>query len=155
MAEEEITTILKSMGVDNADPMVAVALQECASRFASTLLCDSKDYASHAGHPDIDVGDAKMAIAMADLNIMSHDPRQKVVIEQRSAVNNIDLVKACDDKAWVHRYPKDPTMVDPTKTLLQRTYTIVPSTEALPQQQHLGEHRQNQTDFFQPMKLST
>ena len=154
MAQEEIETILKSMGVENAEPLVAVALQEYANRFASNLLCDSRDYATHAGHADIEVSDAKMAIAMSDVNILSHDPRQKAVMDVKPVVNKFDLARSVDENAWVHRYPKDPSMVDPTKSLMQRTYTLVPSTEVSQQQAQLGEHQSNQTDSFQPMQVT-
>jgi len=155
MAAEEVTAILNSMGVESADPQVAVALMEYANRVASTLLCDSKDYANHAGHADIEVGDAKTAVAMTDMNIMSQDPREKAIKDVKPHVNAIDLSKAVDDKTFLHRYPKDPTAsLDPTKSLLQRTYTIVPSTEGLEEQQRLGGGQANQTDSFQPMQLS-
>lgn len=155
MSVSDMENLLRSAGVDSADPLVATALQEYANRFASSLLCDAKDYANHAGHSDIEVGDAKIAVALADINIMSQDPRERAVTEAKAAINSIDLVKAVDDKTWHrNRYPKDPTSSDPTRSLLQRTYTIVPSTEALEQQRQLGEGQANQTDSFQPMEVN-
>ena len=150
----EMEAILQSMGVENADPLVAFALQEYANRFASGLLCDSKDYANHAGHIDIDVGDAKTAITMSDIHIMGSDPREKIMIDMQSTVNAIDLAKVVDDKCWLIRYPKDASNSEPTKSLLQLTYTIVPSTEALQQFQEMGEYQGNQTDSFQPMHVT-
>lgn len=154
MSQEDIEAILKSMGVENADALVAPALQEYANRFASSLLCDCKDYANHAGHSDIDVGDAKTAIAMSDTHIMGSDPREKVMLEMQSTVNSLDLAKIADDKSWLIRYPKDVNVLDPTKSLLQRTYTIVPSTEALKQSGGVGQTEGNSSDTFQPMHVA-
>jgi transcription initiation factor TFIID subunit 9B len=156
MSAQEVESILSGMGVESDDPAVIAALQEYANRFAATLLCDCKDYANHAGHKDIDVNDAKAAIAMCDTHILGSDPREKIMVDMQQVVNSADLSKLVDDKAWLIRYPKDPTSLDPTKTLLQRTYTIVPSTEVLQHQQdHAGEHQGNSSAAsFQPMAVA-
>jgi len=47
--------ILESMGIDKYDPLVPTALNEYATRLASELLKDARDYAAHAGRS---VGDS-------------------------------------------------------------------------------------------------
>ena len=42
------SSILKSMGIQNYDPLVITALNEYARRYAGNLLTDAKDYAKHA-----------------------------------------------------------------------------------------------------------
>ena len=46
--EAMFSSILKSMGIQNYDPLVITALNEYARRYAGNLLSDAKDYAKHA-----------------------------------------------------------------------------------------------------------
>jgi histone H3/H4 len=46
--EAMFASILKSMGINNYDPLVTTALNEYARRYAGTLLLDAQDYAEHA-----------------------------------------------------------------------------------------------------------
>ena len=46
--EVMFASILKSMGINNYDPLVTTALNEYARRYAGTLLLDAQDYAEHA-----------------------------------------------------------------------------------------------------------
>jgi len=40
--------VLRSMGIQNYDPLVTTALNEYARSYTASLLIDAKDYAAHA-----------------------------------------------------------------------------------------------------------
>ena len=126
----EIERILRSMGVNQFEPLVVSALQEYANRFASELACDAKDYATHAGHADVEINDAKAAVSLSNTYFLGPDPREKEALDKKQRVNKEGLASMVDAKIWT-RYPgvTDKT-IDPSKSLLQRSYTLVPSNQS-------------------------
>lgn len=150
----EIERILRSMGVDKFDPLVVSALQEYANRFASELVCDAKDYAAHAGHADVEIADAKAAVSLSSTYFLGPDPREKEALEKKQKVNKEGLASLVDAKIWT-RYPGvTDKALDPSKALLQRSYTLVPSNQA--QQSSLKDGPSaigNEDGDFAPMQM--
>ena len=154
IARDDIERIIRAqLGASNYDPLVVDAMLEYANRFASELLCDAKDYSAHAGHADIELSDAKMAVAMSDTYFLGPDPREKEAVEKKVKVNKENLATMVDGKIWT-RYPKvTEKYMDPTTVLLQRTYTLVPSSEVMQTQQQGDQDGENSSETFAPMQM--
>eukprot|EP01040_Poterioochromonas_malhamensis_P005287 gene5287-5670_t len=120
--EKGIIEILKSMGIDQFDPMVPVALNEYARRFVAELLCDAKDYSIHAKKTDLDAEDVKLAIKLSDVKISGVDQSQSVIEEIKAEINKQSLIDFADPNAIMTRYPPD--------MFMQRSYTYVPGEDA-------------------------
>ena len=64
--DESIQKLLASIGCVDYDPLVIAAISEYSRRYASELLCDAKDFATHCGREEVDVSDLKLAIQLND-----------------------------------------------------------------------------------------
>lgn len=126
---EMITQIMKSMGIDPemCEPNVAVAFEAYARRFAGELLRDAMDYANHANRTDIDIEDIRLAIRMSDSYVTGIDPRLQIINKVADSINQKSLESMLPKENVFIRYPPD--LQD---SLLQRTFTCVPGTQAYP-----------------------
>ena len=115
-------SILKAMGIEQYDPQVVEALSEYTRRFTSEILCDAKDYATHAGHPELGADDIKLAMKLHDSRTNAIDPRLKFIYDAHEAINSKPLP----------HIPEDRLLRLPESNLLQRTFTFVPGREAYP-----------------------
>jgi hypothetical protein len=106
------------------DPLVLSALSEYAKRLATDILCDAKDYSSHAGHADIEVSDAKLALKLYDSRIAGVDTRLKHLHDMKNELNSKPLPpipSSCRERLFPAEY-----------NLLNRTYTLISGAEAYP-----------------------
>jgi hypothetical protein len=129
----DMENLLESMGVHKYDPTIVTALNEYANRVAGDLLCDARDYANHrSAGPDIDVSDAKLAIKLSSVFASKAVPFESAGHQVMSEVNKIPLSKSVNSNNFFIRYPDAPNPLvevpDVVTGLMQRTYTLVPST---------------------------
>ena len=94
-----------------------------ATRFTSEILCDAKDFATHAGRNEIEVDDIKLAIRLHDSRTNAFDPKLKFVLDTQEIINAKPLP----------HIPEDRLLSLPENNLLQRTFTFVPGKEAYPE----------------------
>jgi len=127
--EEMVLRIMESMGIDTelCEPNVAVALGEYARRFAGELMRDARDYATHAKRSEIEADDIRLAIKMSDSHVTGVDPRLQIINKVADDINRKSLESMLPKENVLIRYP-----LDLQDSLLQRTFTCVPGTQAYP-----------------------
>mmetsp|Transcript_8924 Transcript_8924/g.14835 ORF Transcript_8924/g.14835 Transcript_8924/m.14835 type:complete len:192 (+) Transcript_8924:147-722(+) len=130
--------ILESMGIDKYDPLVPTALNEYATRLASELLKDARDYAAHAGRSDIEADDIKLAVKLSDSHCAGIDANENVQMHIQRQLQMKGLTQLADPESVLHRYPQD--------MLMQRTFTFIPGAEAYTKDDEVQLDNETQQD---------
>lgn len=145
LTEEEIfAEILHSMGIEQHEyePQVLLALRyyknynfvmkkllllllsEYGRRITSELLCDAKDYSSHAQKSDIDNDDIDLAIKLTMHRRSGIVANSENMNKLARALNGQDLSELIDKDRVLIKYPRKLT-----ESLLQRSYTYIPGNQ--------------------------
>jgi len=125
-----IALLLNSMGVKEWEPRVVPQLLEFMHRYVSEVLLDAQDYATHAGHQNVDTKDLRLAIESRLEKGAQPLPRQEL----------LRLAKRKNAQPLPSLPYKVPGVVLPPEEycLIKENYQVVPRTDPL--QQALQQH---------------
>ena len=120
--------LLKSVGAFEYDSSAVAALEEAVARFTIDLLCDAKDYSSHAEKPAIDDADARVAIETSDSNLHKVEDRRIFLRDVAKEINRKSLLELLDTSTVKNKYAHTPADVAKhhrsNSKLLSRTCTL-------------------------------
>lgn len=108
-------SIVEMMGIKDHDPLVLAAVSEYARSFAMDILCDAKDYASHAGRHEVTSADVSLALKLKDSNVSGLRESAAKVNETRAIINEKPLPVI--PETFTFSWPKDNLLTQ------QYTYT--------------------------------
>lgn len=118
--EEMFRSIVESMGIKKYDEALLAALSEYAHTFSSDILCDAKDYATHARRhgAELTEADVRLALKMRDANVTVRKESVAQMAKTREVINKRPLPEI----------PETPTFTWPEHAnLLTQFHTYVPS----------------------------
>lgn len=118
--EEMFRSIVESMGIKKYDDALLAALSEYARTFSSDVLCDAKDYATHAKRhgTELTEADVRLALKMRDANLTVRKESVAQMAKTREVINKRPLPEI----------PETPTFTWPEQAnLLTQFHTYVPS----------------------------
>lgn len=108
--------LLSSMGVEEADPKVSQLLLEFLHKYVAEVVSDASVYQEHAGKPEVDIDDLRLAIQAKVNGAFSHPAPREFMIELARAKNSVPLPLI---RPGVHLPP--PEHCNQTLTSLQLT----------------------------------
>ncbi|XP_047331011.1 transcription initiation factor TFIID subunit 9-like [Impatiens glandulifera] len=88
-----VKTLLKSMGIEDYEPIVVRQFLELWYRYVVDVLTDAQVYSEHAGKSVIDCDDVKLAIQSKVNSSFSQPPPREVMLELARKRNRIPLPK--------------------------------------------------------------
>jgi len=83
--------LLTSMGVEGADPKVSQLLLEFLHKYVAEVVSDAALYQEHAGKPDLDIDDLRLAIQAKVNGAFSQPAPREFMIEIARAKNAVPL----------------------------------------------------------------
>ncbi|KAK3146988.1 hypothetical protein QOZ80_3BG0276240 [Eleusine coracana subsp. coracana] len=123
-----VRELLRSMGLGEGEyePRVVHQFLDLAYRYVGDVLGDSQVYADHAGKPQIDADDVRIAI-QAKVNFsFSQPPPREVLLESARSRNRIPLPKSIAPPGSIPLPPEQ-------DTLLAQNYQLLPPLKPPPQ----------------------
>ncbi|KAJ1550962.1 Transcription initiation factor TFIID subunit 9B, partial [Nowakowskiella sp. JEL0078] len=76
-----VSLLLLALDIDEYEPRVVPLLLEFMHRYVSDVLQDAQLFAEHAGHPDIDLSDIKLAVEARVANSFTTPPSKEFMLE--------------------------------------------------------------------------
>ncbi|XP_037408265.1 transcription initiation factor TFIID subunit 9-like [Triticum dicoccoides] len=128
-----VRELLRSMGLGEGEyePRVVHQFLDLAYRYAGDVLGDAQVYADHAGKPQLDADDVRLAI-QAKVNFsFSQPPPREVLLELARSRNKIPLPKSIAPPGSIPLPPEQ-------DTLLSQNYQLLPALK-LPAQTEEAE----------------
>eukprot|EP00802_Teleaulax_amphioxeia_P032205 Tamp_36051.p1 GENE.Tamp_36051~~Tamp_36051.p1 ORF type:complete len:155 (+),score=43.03 Tamp_36051:24-467(+) len=83
--------LLSSMGVEESDPKVSQQLLEFLHKYVSEVVTDAALYQEHAGKPEVDIDDIRLAVQAKVNGAFAHPAPREFMIEIARAKNAVPL----------------------------------------------------------------
>ncbi|XP_072989189.1 transcription initiation factor TFIID subunit 9 [Typha latifolia] len=115
-----VKELLRSMGIGEGEyePRVVHQFLELGYRYVVDVLSDAQIYAEHAGKPNVDSDDVRLAIQSKVNFSFSQPPPREVLLELARSRNKIPLPKSITPPGAIPLPPEQDTLISPNYQLL-------------------------------------
>ncbi|TVU46610.1 hypothetical protein EJB05_06155 [Eragrostis curvula] len=144
-----VRELLRSMGLSEGEyePRVVHQFLDLAYRYVGDVLGDAQVYADHAGKPQIDADDVRIAI-QAKVNFsFSQPPPREVLLELARSRNRIPLPKSIAPPGSIPLPPEQ-------DTLLAQNYQLLPPLKPPPQVEETEDENEEANTSLTPNSVN-